>query len=637
MSDKVHAGHQSKSSKDLFKEGFKAFKDALKGAESAFGESSSLESEAGQLIGSTALTLAELPKILFKLSQSTSVGAVITSATGTELMANNAFYALAKDSGSAGGAMHKLRKGADSQEVLTPPWTRAAKNRKAIFERLLCGDGEQAHYLDFYCQPLLAAGGEFEGAFTLIADSSHEVNRQEHLRELVAGVEAHIDDLKKASDELVQFLKSNGQTGAVVPNHLGSAVDQIESLPDASLKSVLDSSSDSGSSSDLSVVTADTYDSVQEPLHQPLTEAPSSSSSSSSSNSFINSEPSSDETDFDPALLQQVVDSASAFILDQEAAGNTSLEAAEEAGPEELWQEMSAGLAEVLNVEETEEAKIQDINMTILEEKPAKSNHIAADKNTEAVFKNPSGEPAACLVVDDIPVNQKLLVFQLKHFGMSIDTASSGSEALEMMAKNNYDIVFMDCDMPRMSGFDTTAEIRRREQASGRKVPIIGMTSHDRDGDKQKCLRSGMNEALSKGVSESELRRTIATALGVVEVVKQIDGPDHERSFDPQELEELISTFLYAMEMFVSSMQRAIDEKDSALVRELASSVSGPSRVLGLHDMNKVSQEMVRLSSSGDWPQVRLKYLKLKTVYMRCQDDLRKLCPQAFSQVSATH
>jgi hypothetical protein len=53
--------------------------------------------------------------------------------------------------------------------------------------------------------------------------------------------------------------------------------------------------------------------------------------------------------------------------------------------------------------------------------------------------------------------------------------------------------------------------------------------------------------------------------------------------------------------------------------------------------MKKVSEEMVRLSSSGDWPQVRLKYLKLKTVYMRCQEDLRKLCPQAFSQVSATH
>src|ERR1700679_1763760 len=121
-----------------------------------------------------------------------------------------------------------------------------------------------------------------------------------------------------------------------------------------------------------------------------------------------------------------------------------------------------------------------------------------------------------------------------------------------------------------------------------------------------------MNDSLPKGVSETELRKAIATVLGVDEAVKQVDGQEPERNFDPQELEELISTFLYAMEMFVSSMQRAIDEKDSSLVRELASSVSGPSRVLGLHDMNKVSQEMVRLSSSGDWPQVRLKYLKLK-------------------------
>jgi len=682
MSDKVHAGPHAKSSKELFREGFKAFKDALKGAEGALSHSSTLESEAGQLMGDTALTLAELPKILFKLSQSTSVGAVITSPTGGELMANNAFYALTKTSGGAGGAEGssiKLRKDAESKDEVSPPWMRSTKSGKAAFERLFCGEGDSSHPLDFYCQPLMAANGEFEGAFTLVADSSQEVSAQDKLKEMVEAIEGQLDGLKSASDELMQFLKANGYSDIPVSSvsHAISAAESIESLPDASLKSLLDSSK-SNSQYGHSTASTDTADSVlavvpepmQESLHKPvhnpvpeliheparppIHESMLDSFNDSSheklhdllgvgeepadeaatNNSFINSDPADDDSDFDPAQLQKALESASAFILDQESASNAALDDAEE-GPEELWQEMSNGLADVLNVEDSEDSKLTDINLTILEEKP-RTHHNAPEKGSEPVFKNQAGEPASCLVVDDIPVNQKLLVFQLKHFGMNIDTASSGSEALDLIGKNNYDVVFMDCDMPRMSGYDTTAEIRRREQG-GRKLPVIGMTSHDREGDKQKCTRSGMNDSLAKGVSESELRRTIATALGVVEVVKTLDGPDHERSFEPQELEELISTFLYAMEMFVSSMQRAIDEKDSSLVRELASSVSGPSRVLGLHDMNKVSQEMVRLSSSGDWPQVRLKYLKLKTVYMRCQEDLRKLCPQAFSQVSATH
>jgi hypothetical protein len=125
-----------------------------------------------------------------------------------------------------------------------------------------------------------------------------------------------------------------------------------------------------------------------------------------------------EEPEFDPALLQQAVDSASAFILDQEGEGSSFPEPEVDEGPEELWQEMSNGLADVLNVEDAEAERAptqnQDLNMTILEEKPAKNKTIVADKGVEPLFTDASGEPATCLVVDDIPVNQKLLVFQLK-------------------------------------------------------------------------------------------------------------------------------------------------------------------------------------------------------------------------------
>ncbi|MBU6453176.1 MAG: response regulator [Cyanobacteria bacterium REEB67] len=662
MSDKVHAGHHAKSSKELFREGFKAFREGLKQAEFSLNETGSLEVQAGELLGTAAVGLADLPKILFKLSQSTTVGAVITSPSGDELMANGAFYKLTSQSGGAGGAIVVIRAVQGGNQI-TPPWVRAVSASGDLFERLYCEGSEgEGRHLDFYCRPLLAPGGEFEGAFTLVADSSEEVTRRERLRVLVGAVEDSVANLKSTADELSLFLKGLPRQSRAnnSENNKGNGT--------ANEKSDLDQENGGAAAeveageNDSSPVNAGPNEAAPESLENiknPEILADSSEAylpSGEKAAACI----ADDEPDFDE--LQAAVDSASAFILDQASAPfDIDLEVAADLdsddGQDQLWQEMSESLPEVLNGEEngrTAESSENnsennnDLNLTILEERVSgqtakeQSEKIekiekASSEKGQAAFLNTDGSAARCLVVDDIPVNQKLLVFQLKRFGLDIDTASSGAEALELVSQKHYQIVFMDCDMPRMSGYETTSEIRRRHHGTEDRLPIIGMTSHDRDGDKQKCLRAGMDDALHKGVSEQELRKTIATALGVFEHEKHADGPENERNFEPQELEELIQTFMYAMEMFVSSMQRAIDEKDSSLVRELASSVSGPSRVLGLHDMNKVSQEMVRLSSSGDWPQVRLKYLRLKTVYMRCQDDLRKLCPQAFSQTSAAH
>ena len=669
MSDKVHGGHQSKSSKDSFREGFKAFKEALKSAETALSETAPLEAHAGELLGSSSsVGLADLPKILSKLSQSTSVGAVMTSPTGDELMANAAFYKLTSQNGGAGGAIVVMHQ--SSGEQITPPWVRASSTSKVLFERLYCDGGDnEGRHLDFYCRPLLADSGEFEGAFTLVQDSSEEVGRQERLRELIGAVESNISVLKSSSDELALFLKNPRASFKVTATlDAKGAHEDVDDLEEGDVNDRRSRPQSPAAQAELQAELQKYSPPLLEQNSEEQEETAGEKEEDAPQNDhgleiLADQEPApvleDDETDFDPTQLQAAVDSASAFILDQ---GVVPFPEMDDEGPEELWQEMSDGLAGVLN---GEESNAQDLNLTILEDRAEREkngismngrengrennkdhgkenasgqeNQEAAADKSQATFVNADGAPAECLVVDDIPVNQKLLVFQLKRFGLNIDTASSGSEALELIGKKQYQIVFMDCDMPRMSGYETTSEIRRRQHGNDFKLPIIGMTSHDRDGDKQKCLRSGMDDALAKGVGEQELRKTIATALGVVEPAKNLEGLDGERNFEPQELEELIQTFMYAMEMFVSSMQRAIDEKDSALVRELASSVSGPSRVLGLHDMNKVSQEMVRLSSSGDWPQVRLKYLRLKTVYMRCQDDLRKLCPQAFSQTSAAH
>ncbi len=278
------------------------------------------------------------------------------------------------------------------------------------------------------------------------------------------------------------------------------------------------------------------------------------------------------------------------------------------------------------------EAK-SEISVTILEEP------------TSAPVLTRAAAGKCALIVDDIPVNQKLLVLQLKRLNFATDIANNGQEALNRLAKFDYDIVFMDCDMPVMNGYDATIAIRKIEMESGRHIPIVAMTSYDRDADKERCLAAGMDDYLTKGVNASSLSRVIERCCDKAKKEEGdggfgIDNSETEpfdaaimaSNYGKEELNEVVRLFLSSMEVFVNSMQKAIDSRDGALVTSLANSIKGPSATLGLHLITKVTNDILTFSEAEDWPQVRLKYLKLKTVYLRSQEQLRKLCPDVFTE-----
>jgi CheY-like chemotaxis protein/HPt (histidine-containing phosphotransfer) domain-containing protein len=120
---------------------------------------------------------------------------------------------------------------------------------------------------------------------------------------------------------------------------------------------------------------------------------------------------------------------------------------------------------------------------------------------------------ARVLLVEDNPVNLEVAVGILESFGCKVETATNGLEALDRYVNGEYGLIFMDCQMPEMDGFEATAEIRKQEAKSDRRTPIVALTASAIEGDREQCLASGMDDYVPKPFTTDQMRSALVTWL----------------------------------------------------------------------------------------------------------------------------
>ena len=138
---------------------------------------------------------------------------------------------------------------------------------------------------------------------------------------------------------------------------------------------------------------------------------------------------------------------------------------------------------------------------------------LTANGKTAARLPGPRiGEGLKILLAEDNAVNQILAVRLLERRGHQVVVANNGRDAVQQLARERFDLILMDVQMPEMDGFEATAAIRKSEQGTGRHMRILAMTAHAMKGDAERCLNAGMDGYISKPIRAEELYNLLERA-----------------------------------------------------------------------------------------------------------------------------
>ena len=244
---------------------------------------------------------------------------------------------------------------------------------------------------------------------------------------------------------------------------------------------------------------------------------------------------------------------------------------------------------------------------------------------------------ARVLVAEDNPVNQKVAARMLESIGYAADVVADGLEALDALAKTRYGAVLMDVQMPKMSGYEATAEIRRREGAEAGRTPIIAMTANALAGDREKALEAGMDDYVAKPVTREELAAALKRWI-VAEDAPDEPGDGDDSEADPLDgavlqslrelggddlVTELVETFMMDVPPRLDALRQAVEVGDQVRLKRVAHALQGSSSTIGATEMARLSQALEAAGSAGDLGRTRPMLARLEEAFGRIGPPLR--------------
>jgi PAS domain S-box-containing protein len=260
---------------------------------------------------------------------------------------------------------------------------------------------------------------------------------------------------------------------------------------------------------------------------------------------------------------------------------------------------------------------------------------------------------ARVLVVEDNVVNQQVERRLLEKIGCRVDVAANGQEAVTVLARLAYDIVFMDCQMPEMDGFTATATIREQDAATSQHVPIVAMTANAMQGDRERCLAAGMDDYVSKPVQFDELvamlrkwvppsaaarSQPMATAKPVPSVtaagqssaldtaaftaLKALGSDD-----DPMFLRGVVEQFVPDAAAHIAALHVAADTGDAVALKHAAHTLKSTSAHVGALGMTALCHALQELGRTGSVAGAMEYIAQLVGEFERVQQALAQECP----------
>lgn len=260
-----------------------------------------------------------------------------------------------------------------------------------------------------------------------------------------------------------------------------------------------------------------------------------------------------------------------------------------------------------------------------------------AEAQMNSLSKATAAKGLRILLVEDDPLNQKIASALLETMAASVLVAANGEEAIEALQSGRFDLVFMDLQMPGLDGYETVSKIRRNP--AWRNLPIIAMTAHAFETEREKCLSAGMNDYLTKPVDPDELALTIlrwrenpekrdasiTPADGEIGVTENTFSLDQSQ---PHSLEQRLSE-VYGMlgkeggsalleETFrflhksISELGAALKNKDWSTASKLAHKMKGALFVCGDAELEALLDRVELLPTEADSAEVLLKALSAK-------------------------